>query len=127
EVEPLRKLRRTLAEHYAEKRQYFAWEWPANYDQDLRCIFSDDPQDVDAPTATRFLRRIRSQLRTRIAEGTGVHAYAVDQLIRQMIARAQKLGLRVIEPPGPTTEKLLVMLTMQTAGVLHTGYPKVAL
>ena len=44
-----------------------------------------------------------------------------------MIARAQKLGLRVIEPPSLTIEKLLVMLTMQTAGVVHTGYPKVAL
>jgi hypothetical protein len=44
-----------------------------------------------------------------------------------MFARAQKLGLRVIEPPAPTIEKLLVMLTMQMAGVLQTGYPKVAL
>jgi hypothetical protein len=44
-----------------------------------------------------------------------------------MIARAQKLGLRVIEPPGPTIEKLLVLLTMQTAGVVHAGYPMVAL
>ena len=70
---------------------------------------------------------MRTQLRTRIADGTGIHAYAVDQLLRQMIARAQNLGLRVIEPPVPTIEKLLVMLTMQTAGVLHTGYPKVAL
>ena len=40
---------------------------------------------------------------------------------------SQKLGLRVIEPPNLTIEKLLVMLTMQTAGVVHTGYPKVAL
>ena len=127
EVEPLRKLRRTLGEHYAEKRQYFAWDWPDNYDQDLRRIFSDDPKDVDAPTATSFLRKMRAHLRTRIADGTGVHAYAVDQLLRRMIARAQKLGLRVIEPPAPTVEKLLVLLTMQTAGVHHTGYPKVAL
>ena len=127
EVEPLSELRRTLAEHYAEKRKYFAWSWPANYDQDLRRIFSDDPKDAIAPSATRFLRRVRAQLRTRIAEGTGVHAYAVDQLLRQMIARSQKLELRVIDPPAPTIEKLLVMLTMQTAGVLHTGYPKVAL
>jgi hypothetical protein len=44
-----------------------------------------------------------------------------------MIARAQKLGLHVVEAPGPTIEKLLVMLTLQTAGVLHKGYPKVAL
>ena len=127
EVEPLSGLRHTLAEHYAEKRKYFAWNWPANYDQDLRRIFSDDPKDKEAPAATRFLRRVRPQLRTRIADGTGVHAYAVDQLLRQMIARAEKLGLRVIEPPAVTIEKLLVMLTMQTAGVLHVGYPKVAL
>jgi hypothetical protein len=127
EVEPLSELRHTLAEHYAEKRKYFAWNWPANYDQDLRRIFSDDPKDGEAPAATRFLRRVREQLRTRIADGTGIHAYAVDQLLRQMIARAEKLELRIIEPPAITIEKLLVMLTMQTAGVLHTGYPKVAL
>ncbi len=127
EIEPLSELRRTLAEHYAEKRKYFAWAWPANYDQDLRRIFSDDPKDADALPATRFLRRLRPQLRARIADGTGVHAYAVDQLLRQMIARAQKLELRVIDPPAPIIEKLLVLLTMQTAGVLHAGYPKVAL
>jgi len=127
EIEPLSDLRHTLAEHYAEKRKYFAWHWPANYDQDLRRIFSDGAEDAHAPPATRFLRRVRAQLRTRIADGTGVHAYAVDQLLRQMIARAQKLDLRVIEAPEPTIEKLLVMLTMQTAGVVHKGYPKVAL
>jgi hypothetical protein len=32
-----------------------------------------------APLAMRFLRLIRSHLRTRIASGTGVHAYAVDR------------------------------------------------
>jgi Putative zinc-binding metallo-peptidase len=127
EIEPLGELRHTLAEHYADKREHFAWTWPANYDQDLRRIFSDDSKDAKAPPATRFLRRVRAQLRARIADGTGVHAYAVDQLLRQMIARAQKLELRVIEPPAPTIEKLLVMLTMQTTSVLHTGYPKVAL
>jgi hypothetical protein len=127
EIEPLRALRHTLGEHYAEKRKYFAWNWPANYDQDLRRIFSDGAENVEARPATRFLRRVRSQLRARIAEGTGVHAYAVDQLLRQMIARAQKLDLRVIDPPEATIEKLLVLLTMQTAGVVHKGYPKVAL
>jgi hypothetical protein len=127
EVEPLSALRHTLGEHYAEKRNYFAWNWPANYDQDLRRIFSDGAEDAQARPATRFLRRVRPLLRTRIAEGTGVHAYAVDQLLRQMIARAQKLDLRLTETPEATIEKLLVLLTMQTAGVVHKGYPKVAL
>jgi len=126
-VEPLSALRHTLQEHYAAKRAHFAWPWPANYDQDLRRIFADDPKDTGAPLATRYLRRVRGTLRTRIAEGTGVHAYAVDQLLRQMIARAHSLGLRVIDDPDVTMQKLLVLLTMQTAGLVHAGFPKVAL
>jgi hypothetical protein len=127
EVEALRKLTHTLRQHYEQKRAYFAWRWPANYDADLRRIFSEEAPNDKAPPATRFLRRKRPQLRSRIAEGTGVHAYAVDQLLRQMIARSQSLGLRVVDPPEITTEKLLVLLTMQTATVVHKGYPKVAL
>jgi hypothetical protein len=127
EVQPLKQLRKTLRDHYIAKRKHFAWNWPANYDQDLRRIFSDEREDSDAPPATRFLRRARSQLRARIADGTGVHTYAVDQLIRQMITRAQNLGLRVTDSPVATMEKLLVLLTMQTANVVHEGYPKVAM
>jgi hypothetical protein len=127
EIEPLRSIRRTLGTHYAEKREYFAWNWPANYDQDLRRIFSEAYDTPEAPPATRYLRRVRTQLRALIADGTGVHAYAIDQLLRQMIARAQKLDLRVTDPHHDTIERLLVMLTMQTAGVLHKGVPKVAL
>jgi Putative zinc-binding metallo-peptidase len=126
-VDPLSSLRHTLKEHYTGKRDHFAWPWPANYDQELRRIFSDDSQDAGALPAARFLRRVRSELRTRIADGTGVHAYAVDQLLRQMIARAQTLGLCVSETPDATMQKLLVLLTMQMTGVLHTGFPKVAL
>jgi hypothetical protein len=121
EIEPLATLTHTLREHYAKKRAYFAWEWPADYDAGLRRIFSDQLNDAAAPTATHFLRRYRSQLRARIAEGTGVHAYALDQLLRQLIARSQRLDLRVFEPHHVTIEKLLVMLTMQTATVVHMG------
>jgi hypothetical protein len=127
EVDPLSSLRHTLREHYAAKRAHFAWTWPANYDQELRRIFSDDPKDADAPTAARYLGRMRGELRSRIADGTGVHSYAVDQLLRQMIARAQNLGLRVTEAPDVTMQKLLVLLAMQTSDVLRTGFPKVAI
>jgi len=63
----------------------------------------------------------------RFAEGTGIPAYAVDQLLRQMIARAQKLELRVIVPPKDTIEKLLVIMTVQTTTVRRPGDPKFAL
>ena len=93
EIEPLSELRRTLADHYVEKRKYFAWAWPANYDQDLRRIFSDDPNVADVPRATRFLRRIRAQLWTRIGNGTELHADAVDQLATDDCALPKPLGL----------------------------------
>jgi hypothetical protein len=127
EVEPLHSITRTLREHYAEKRAHFGWHWEKTYDVGLRRIFSDDPERAAAPTAAGFLRRSRAQLRARIAEGTGVHAYAVDQLLRQMIARVRELGLRMVDPPEVTVERLLVVLTMQTATVMRVGYPKVAL
>ena len=56
-----------------------------------------------------------------------MHTYAVDQLLRQMIARAQELNLRMVDEAEVTIERLLVLLTMQTATVLRVGYPKVAL
>ena len=127
EVEPLHAITRTLRKHYAEKRAHFAWQWEENYDVGLRRIFSDDPEGAPGPRAARFLRRSRALIRTRIAEGTGVHAYAVDQLLRQMIARVQELDLRMIDEPEVTIERLLVMLTMQTTTVMRLGYPKVAL
>jgi hypothetical protein len=127
EVDPLGSLRRTLKAHYAAKRARFAWKGPANYDLDLCRIFSDDPKGAGTLSAARYLRRVRGALRTRIAEGTGVHTYAVDQLLRQTIARAESLALYVVDPPDVVMEKLLVFLTMQTAGVLHAGFPKVAI
>jgi hypothetical protein len=127
EVEPLHAITRTLRDHYAEKRAYFAWHWEENYDVGLRRIFSEDPEGAPGPLAARFLRRSRVLLRARIAEGTGVHTYAVDQLLRQMIARAQELNLRMVDEAEVTIERLLVLLTMQTATVLRVGYPKVAL
>jgi Putative zinc-binding metallo-peptidase len=127
EVDPLGSLRRTLNAHYTAKRARFAWKGSPNYDQDLRRIFSDAPKDPGALTAARYLRRMRGALRARIVEGTGVHAYAVDQLLRQTIARVENLALCVVDPPDVVMERLLVFLTMQTAGVVHAGFPKVAL
>ena len=39
-VEPISKSRKTLASHYAGKRQYYGVEYPSFYDRDLRRLFS---------------------------------------------------------------------------------------
>lgn len=127
EIDSVATNERTLEEHYAEKKAYYAWVWPDNFDADLKRIFSDDIKQPVSLQALHFLRRHRDLLRARIADGTGIHAYAIDQLLRQMMARCRVLDLHVADTPDATLQRVLVMLTMQTATVLTKGFPKVAL
>ena len=127
EVEAIREINTTLGEHYQRKREHYAFEWPANYDRDLRRIFSDDPRHASCPSAVSFLRRIRGELRNVVAEGTGVHHYAVDQLIKQMADRSKELKLRVAIAEQTAKQKIIVMLTVQTMSVIQSGYHRIAL
>ena len=126
-VEAIEGITITLREHYKHKREYYAFDWPATYDRDLRRIFSDDPHNRSGQTAASFLRRIRRELRHVVAEGTGVHHYAVDQLIKQMIDRSKELKLSVAIPEQIAKQKVLVMLAVQTMSVLQAGYHRIAL
>jgi putative zinc-binding metallo-peptidase len=126
-VETLARNKTTLREHYRNKRAHYAFEWPASYDRDLRRIFSNDPQYKSGASARSLLRRIRSEVRQAVAEGTGVHNYAVDQLIKQMMDRSTELKLRVASPADVATQRILVMLTVQTMNVVQTGYHRIPL
>ena len=117
----------TLREHYRRKREQYAFEWPENYDRALRRIFSNYPEDQACPSATTFLRRIRAEMRHAVAAGTGVHHYAVDQLIKQMMARSRELKLHLAIPSDVAKQNVLVMLTIQTMSILQTGYHRIAL
>ena len=125
-VEPLSDLKQTLRQHYRNKRRYYAVEWLTFYDQDLRRIFSQETQKARFPTASSFLRRIRNELRHAVAQGTGAHHYTVDHVLKNMIARCKDLKLRVTVPESRAKEQALIMLTVQTMNVVHSGYHRVA-
>ena len=125
--DPLRKLTKTLREHYQKKRSHYGMEHPGFYDQDLRRLFSDDPKFVNCPTATQFLRRVRAKLRCTVAFWTGEYQYTIDQVLTQMIQRCRELKLRQHREAEQTQRDLLVLLTMQTMNYLHGGHHRVAL
>ena len=125
-VEPLSRLKQTLLQHYRNKRQYYATEWPAFYDKDLRRIFSQEPEQALHPTASGFLRRIRAELRHAVAAGTGAHHYTVDHVLKNMIERCKDLELRVAIPENQAKEQAIIMLTVQTMNVVQSGYHRVA-
>ena len=126
-IADLSDIKVTLREHYANKKRHYDFEWPPDYDRDLLRIFSTEPRHQSFPSAVSFLRRHRREICHEVAEGTGVHEYAIDQMLAQMINRCRDLKLRVGLQPEHARNKVLVLLTVQTMNGVHSGYHRIAL
>jgi hypothetical protein len=126
-VAELTQIETTLREHYENKRRFYAFEWPPDYDRDLLRIFSSEPRHHSCPSAVNLLRQFRRELCHEVAEGTGVHEYAIDQMLLHMTNRSRELKLRVSLAPEQAKQKILVLLTAQTINGIHTGYHRIAL
>jgi hypothetical protein len=127
QVDPLRRLRKTLGEHYRKKREHYGLDHPDFYESDLRNLFSDAPEYVKHLPAARFVRRIRKEARTTVASFTDSYQYTIDQLIEQIIERCRALNLRLTDSEEATKVDFLVFLTVQTMNYLHSGRHRVAL
>ena len=120
-VDPLSRLRKTLRQHYEEKRRHYGLDSDVSYDRDLRRVFSAAPEFRERPPAARFLGRIRREVRRRVAQGTGVYQYTIDQVLGDMIDRSRELGLRVAVPEEQAKLDFTIALTVQTMNYLHSG------
>jgi hypothetical protein len=126
-VEPVRRLRKTLGEHYAQRRDQYGINLPNLYDQHLRRLFSDAADAPNATSAAAFLRRNRAELRKTVAHWTGEYQYIIDQVLEEMIDRCGELDLRIDRPADQAQRDALVLVTVQTMNYLHGGYHRVAL
>ena len=77
--------------------------------------------------AARFIARVRRDVRRMVAAWTGEYQYTIDQVIENMIKRANELNLRLTGPEEETKLDFTVMLTVQTMNYLHSGRHRVAL
>jgi hypothetical protein len=127
EVDALRKLRSTLREHYRRKRAYYSIDWPASYDRNLFRIFAADSHKNSSEPAARFLRRIGRDLCRVVAQGTGVHNYTINHILKDMIERCRERDLRVAMPEDQARRLCIVALTTQTMQVVGTGYHRIPL
>ncbi len=126
-IEPLAELNITLREHYRRKRQQYALPRGAYYDRDLLRIFAEGGNQASArPTAASFIRGIRREVREIVADGTGVHQYTVDHVLKNMIERSRELKLRVGGSKREARRAFLVALTVQVMNILHSGYHRIA-
>jgi hypothetical protein len=126
-VDPLTRLRRTLREHYKNKREHYGVDHPDFYESDLRNLFSDAPQYAKNPQAARFIRRIRKEVRSTVASFTDSYQYTIDQIIQKIVERCRALNLRLTDSEESTKTDFIVFLTVQTMNYLHSGRHRVAL
>jgi hypothetical protein len=126
-VEPLERRHSTLRKHYAKKRAHYGIEHANFYDRDLRKLFSNAPEYQRSPRASRFIQRIRRDVRRLVAEWTGSYQYTTDQVIEDMIKRCDELQLRLKYPEARTKLDFTMLLTVQTMNYLHSGRHRVAL
>jgi hypothetical protein len=127
EVDPLRRLRKTLGEHYKNKREHYGLDHPDFYDSDLKNLFSDSPEYAKNLPAARFVQHVRRDVRATVASFTDSYQYTIDQLIVKIIARCRELNLRLTDTEEATKTDFMVFLTVQTMNYLHSGRHRVAL
>jgi len=122
-VEPLVSLTDTLAEHYRWKRDHYGVDLPEAGDAALRAAFGDPgggPLGSPRPeAASGFLRRNRSRLLVRVMRSTGQSAYLVGQILREMIQRTARLGLRVGRSERSAREEATSLLTVRVMSFLN--------
>ncbi len=126
-VDPVRRIRKTLRTHYAEKRKRYGLDANYSFDNELRRLFSDAPEFARCKSSAAFLRRHRNELIQVVADWTGQYKYTIDQVLREMIERCETLGLRVHRPARMVKRDAQVMLTVQTMNYLQSGHHKIAL
>ena len=127
QVDPLRRLKKTLREHYRGKREHYGLDHPDFYESDLLNLFSDAPQYARNMSAARFVRRIRREVRGTVASFTDSYQYTIDQLLEKIIERCRELNLRLTDSEASTKIDFMVFLTVQTMNYLHSGRHRVAL
>jgi hypothetical protein len=121
QVDPLRRLRTTLREHYEEKRrQYLPGSSSSDvYDGDLRRLFSDDPKDRGRERASSFVRRNRTAIRRMVSRWTGEYEFTLDQVLDEMIRRCRELRLRARGPERRLRTDFALLLAVKTMQVLY--------
>ncbi len=127
-VDPLHRIRRTLRQHYKRKAEHYGLDYPDFYDRDLRRLFPGPVEGVRTVPASRFINRIRRDVRRTVAAWTGVYQYTIDQVLEEMAERCDELQLRFgAGSEDRTRSDFIVVLTVQTMNYLHSGRHRVAL
>lgn len=118
-IDPLSRIKKTLGEHYRERRARYEVEGPHIWDRDLRRLFTGDSGNRNLAPASTFLRRNRSEIRKMVSKWTGEYQYTLDTILEDMIARCREMKLRAAGFSDQIRMDFAVMLTVRTMHYLY--------
>ena len=120
-VESLPRLRKSLRQHYEEKRARYTVNYPTVYDQDLKRLFSDSPKHRQREAAGAFVRRNSSEIRQLVSRWTGEYQFTLDQVLDDIITRCRALKLHAGGSERQLKLDFCILLTAHTLRVLYSG------
>jgi len=126
-VEPIHAEQRTLGEYYTAKREHYGLDYPSVDERDLRRIFSASPKYKNNMPATKFVRKVRREVRRTVAQWTGIYQYTIDQVLADIIARSKELELRLTVGEEEAKLGFGILLAVQTMNYIHSSKQRVAL
>lgn len=120
----LPRLKLTLREYYYGRRAGYDPRQPWVYDRYLRHLFAEPADARRRDKAAGFLRRSRTELRSRVSAMTGYPRYLVDQALRMMISRCRELDLRLSRSRHDTKMGAGVLLTVLAMNFKRGAKPR---
>jgi hypothetical protein len=92
-VEAVGRSRRTLREHYRDRRRYAEQAAPQRYDRALRRCFGPRSGDHREIPAATFIQSARPELSRLLSRRERLHPYLIHNVARLLVQRARELDL----------------------------------
>lgn len=130
-VEPVRSIRRTLREHYAQRQALYGVAQADVYVRDLRKLFGSEG-DGEGASAAAFLRGARREVLRAVARWTGQYQYTLNGMYQEMVDRCAEHDLRLsTSGKGEDRERLrreaAVLLTVMAMNEAREGGMRIVL
>lgn len=118
----VKNLSTTLEKYYQRRKRENADEYPDFYDSDLRKIFNGEPTWSKREfSAGRFMNRNRKAIVATVAWSTGERKFTIDEFVKRLIERTEKLELKLGKSEIQTTMEVASFLTSLVKNYLFTG------
>ncbi|MDP3921016.1 MAG: putative zinc-binding metallopeptidase [Candidatus Omnitrophota bacterium] len=114
-------LRIKLKTYYRNKKKQCQESYPDFYDNDLKALFTDDPDERSDTKAYRYLTRSHEKILRSVAFWTKEKKYTIDQLMRDLIYRCRGLNLYIRKENGHLDFEVSSFITSLVTTYLHTG------